>query len=122
MNELSNYSLKSYNYIEKKNVFELLIFLITYPHINILKFEQLIIQRISLLMYKYSTVSVPQPILGLFKKSNEVHTHFTPNSNISLHCKGEVREEDTTFSFKGVHNGTTYQVMSILVYLIRVLN
>ena len=88
--KLSNYSLKSYNYIAKKNVFELLLFLITYPHqkplfdsLDILKFESLVIQRISLLMYKYSTGSVPSPIFDLFKKSNEVHTHFTRKS-ISL--------------------------------------
>ena len=34
-------------------------------------------------MYKYSTGSVPPPILGLFKKSNEVYTHFTRNSILS---------------------------------------
>ena len=89
MGKLSNYSLKSYNYIPKA---------ITFSHylspskplldsLDILKFESLVIQIISLLMYKYSTGSVPLPILDILKKNNEVHTHFT------LHSKGEVRGE-----------------------------
>ena len=52
-------------------------------------------------MYKYSTVAVPPPILGLFKKSNEVHTHFTRNSISLFTLKG--KSEDKTFSFKEVH-------------------
>ena len=86
MGKLSNYSLKSYNYIAKKYIRA-----ITFSHylspskplfdsLDILKFESLIIQRISLLKYKYSTGFVPPPILGLFKKNNKIHTHFTQNS------------------------------------------
>ena len=72
MGKLNNYSLKFYNYIAKKCTRA-----ITFSHylspskplfdsLDILKFESLVIQRISLLMYKYSTGYVPPPILGLF--------------------------------------------------------
>ena len=74
-----------------------------FDSLDILKFESLVIQRISLLMYKYSTGSVPSPIFDLFKKSNEVHTHFTRKS-ISLSTpRGKSEERYKTFSFKGVH-------------------
>ena len=109
MGKRSNYSLKSYNCIAKKCIRA-----ITFSHylspskplfdsLDILKFESLVIQRISLLMYKYSTGSVPSPIFGLLKKSNEVHTHFTRKSISLCTPRGMSEERYTTFSFKGVH-------------------
>ena len=109
MGNLSNYSLKSYNYIAKKCIRA-----ITFSHylsptkplfdsLDILKFESMIIQRIYLLMYKYSNGSVPPPILGLFKKRNEVHTHFTRNRIYLCTPRGKSEERYETFSFKGVH-------------------
>ena len=70
---------------------------------DILKFESLVIQQISLLMYKYSTRSVLPPILGLFKKSNEVHTHFTRNSISLCTPRGKSEERYKTFSIKRLH-------------------
>ena len=109
MGKLSNYSLKSYNYIAKKCISA-----IAFSHylsqskplfdsLDILKFESLVIQRISLLMCKYSTWSVPPPIMGLFKKRNEVHTHFTRNSISLCTLRGKSEERYNTFSFKEVH-------------------
>ena len=47
--------------------------------------------------------SVPSPIFGLFKKSNEVHTPFTRKSISLCTPRGKSEERYKTFSFKGVH-------------------
>ena len=124
MGKLSNYSLKSFNYIA-----QICIRAITFSHylspskplfdsLDILKFESLVIQRITLLMYKYSTGSIPPPILGLFKKSNEAHTHFTRNSISLCTPRGSPRRGTHILASRECIYGTTYQGMSILVYLI----
>ena len=125
MGKLSNYSLKSYNYIAK-----ICIRAITFSHylspskplfgsLDILKFESLVIQQISLLMYKYSTGSVPPPILGLLKKRNEVHTHFTRNSISLCTPRGKSEESYKIFSFKGIHiwNHISRNVNTCVSYL-----
>ena len=91
------------------------------PGLKILKFESLVIQRISLLMYKYSTESVPPPIFGLFKKTNEVHTHFTRNSISLCTLRGKSEERYNTFSFKGVHIWNHIS-RNVNTYLIRLFN
>ena len=90
-----------------------------FDSLDILKFESLVIQRISLLMYKYSTGSVPPPILGLLKKSNAVHTHFTRNRISLCTQRGKSEERYTTFSFKGEHiwNHISWNVNTCVSYL-----
>ena len=71
--------------------------------LNILRFEKLIIQRISLLMFKYSKASLPKSLMNLFSTNNQIHNHFTRSSS-SLHTpKGEGEAIYNTFSFRGVY-------------------
>ena len=45
--------------------------------LNILKFEKLVVQRISLMMYKYNIGEVPKPISDLCMVNCFVHKHNT---------------------------------------------
>ena len=63
--------------------------------LNILNFNNLVVHRISLMMFKYSKDLVPLPIVELFTRNYEFHTHFTRQSQ-SLHIAVE------TFTFHGI--------------------
>ena len=52
--------------------------------LNILNFNNLVVHRISLMMFKYSKDLVPLPIVELFTRNYEFHNHFTRQSQ-SLH-------------------------------------
>ena len=70
---------------------------------NILAFEKLVIQRIALMMFKYSKQDLPRPIQNLFSVNNEVHTHLTRSSTALRTPRGEREERYRTFSFRGVY-------------------
>ena len=62
-----------------------------FERLNILKFDNLVIQRISLLMYKYSIGEVPSPISLLFRTNITYHEHNTRRASC-LHtpiCRSE---------------------------------
>ena len=46
---------------------------------NVLNCEMLVIQRISLLMFKYSHENVPVSVSQLFRTKNEYHNYNTRN-------------------------------------------
>ena len=52
--------------------------------LTILNFYNLVVHRISLMMFKYSKDLVPLPIVKLFTRHYEFHNHFTRQSQ-SLH-------------------------------------
>ena len=74
-----------------------------FDSLNILRFEKLVLQRIALMMFKFSNNTLPRPIMKMFKTNNEIHTHYTRNS-ASLHApKGDGEAIYNTFSFRGVY-------------------
>ena len=75
-----------------------------FDSLDILKFESLVIQRISLLMYKYSRGLFPHQYLVFLRKAMKFILILYIFICISL-CtpRGKSKERYTTFSFKGVH-------------------
>ena len=55
-----------------------------FQSLNILNFRKLIIQRISLLMFKISKCDVPKPLHALFRINNSYHNNQTRRSE-SIH-------------------------------------
>ena len=71
--------------------------------LNILNFRKLVVQRISLLMFKIYKSDVPKPINILFRKNNTYHSYNTRRSD-NLHTPvGRTEAIYKTFSFYGVH-------------------
>ena len=71
--------------------------------LNILNFRKLVVQRISLLMFKIYKSDVPKPINILFRKNNTYHSYNT-RRNDNLHTPvGRTEAIYKTFSFYGVH-------------------
>ena len=71
--------------------------------LNILNFRKLVVQRISLLMFKIYKSDVPKPIYILFRKNNTYHSYNTRRSD-NLHTPvGRTEAIYKTFSFYGVH-------------------
>ena len=50
--------------------------------LEILSFKKLVIQRILLMMFKYSLGIVPKPITLLFTRNEEIHHHNTRHSSL----------------------------------------
>ena len=70
--------------------------------LNILNFNNLVVHRISLMMFKYSKDLVPLPIVELFTRNYEFHNHFTRQSQ-SLHTAvGRNEAIYKTFTFHGI--------------------
>ena len=68
-----------------------------------LNFENLVIQRISLLMFKYSHGDVPVSVSQLFKTNNEYHNYNTRNC-ARIHAPVGVTEASyRTFGYRGIH-------------------
>ena len=53
-----------------------------FKELEILSFKKLVIQRILLMMFKYSLGIVPKPITLLFTRNDEIHHHNTRYSNL----------------------------------------
>ena len=74
-----------------------------FERLNIFKVDNLVIQRISLLMYKYSIGEVPSPISLLFMTNITYREHNTRRT-ICLHTPiGRSEAIYQTFSCRGVH-------------------
>ena len=71
--------------------------------LNILKFDNLVIQKISLLMYKYSIGEVPSPIPLLFRTNITYHEHNTRLASCLHTPIGRSEAIYQTFSYRGVH-------------------
>ena len=70
--------------------------------LNILNFRKLVVQRISLLMFKIYKSDVPKPINILFRKNNTYHSYNTRSDNLHTPV-GRTEAIYKTFSFYGVH-------------------
>ena len=55
-----------------------------FQSLNILNFRKLVIQRVSLLMFKISKCDVPKPLHALFRINNSYHNYQTRRSE-SIH-------------------------------------
>ena len=55
-----------------------------FQSLNILNFRKLVIQRVSLLMFKISKCHVPKPLHALFRTNNSYHNYQTRRSE-SIH-------------------------------------
>ena len=53
-----------------------------FKELEILSFKKLVIQRILLMMFKYSLGIVPKPITLLFTRNDEIHHHNTRHSSL----------------------------------------
>ena len=74
-----------------------------FERLNILKSDNLVIQRISLLMYKYSIGEVPSPISLLFRTNITYHEHNTRRASCLHTPIGRSEAIYQTFSYRGVH-------------------
>ena len=71
--------------------------------LNVLNFENLVIQRISLLMFKYSHGDVPVSVSQLFRTDNEYHNYNTRNC-ARIHAPvGTTEASYRTFGYRGIH-------------------
>ena len=74
-----------------------------FEQLDILSFKKLVIQRISLLMFKRHTGSTPLPINNLFTENNAQYTYFTRQIN-NLHTQiGKNEKVYKLFSFHGIN-------------------
>ena len=70
---------------------------------NILNFKKIVIQRVSLLMFKISKCDVPKPLHSLFRINNSYHNYQTRRSE-SIHVPiGRTEAIYKTFSYFGAH-------------------
>ena len=71
--------------------------------LNVLNFENLVIQRILLLMFKYSHGDVPVSVSQLFRSNNEYHNYNTRNC-ARIHAPvGTTEASYRTFGYRGIH-------------------
>ena len=74
-----------------------------FQSLNILNFRKLVIQRVSLLMFKISKCDVPKPLHSLFRINNSYHNYQTRRSE-SIHVPiGRTEAIYKTFSYFGAH-------------------
>ena len=73
-----------------------------FERLNNLKFDNLVIQRISLLMYKYSIGEVPSPISLIFRTNITYHEHNTRRASCLHTPIGRSEAIYQTFSYRGV--------------------
>ena len=74
-----------------------------YKELNILNLKKLVTQRIALLMFKYHTGVLPNPINNLFTLNNERHNYNTRQMNDLQTHFGRGENIYKLFSFHGVH-------------------
>ena len=74
-----------------------------FERLNILYLKKLVIQRISLLMYKYYHSILPTPLNELFIPNNTHHSYYT-RQHLDLHTNiGSTENVYRLFSFHGTH-------------------
>ena len=74
-----------------------------FQSLNILNFRKLVIQRVSLLMFKISKCDVPKPLHALFRINNSYHNYQIRRSE-SIHVPiGRTEAIYKTFSYFGAH-------------------
>ena len=69
-----------------------------FQKLNILNFEKLVIQRISLMMFKCSLGGLPLPVSALFQYNSVIHTHNTRRSKFIHTPIGRSEATYRTFS------------------------
>ena len=74
-----------------------------FQRLNLLKFDNPVIQRISLLMHKYSIGEVPSPISFLFRTNITYHEHNTRSASCLHTPIGRSEAIYQTFSYRGVY-------------------
>ena len=85
---------------QSDNIIKLFDTINTYlQNLNILKFEKLVIQRISLMMFKFNIGEVPKPISDLFMVNRFFHNHNTKSVGYLHTPQASYR----TFSYIGTH-------------------
>ena len=70
--------------------------------LNVLNFHNLVVHRISLMMFKYSKDLVPLPIVELFTRNYEFHNHFTRQSQLLHTAVGRSEAICKTFTSHGI--------------------
>ena len=74
-----------------------------FRQLNILDFHKLVIQRTSLMMFKYSSNNLSSPIRTMFIRNNEIHNYNTRNRT-TLHVPiGTTETTYATFRFHGIY-------------------
>ena len=92
-----------------------------FDSLNILCFHKLVIQRISLIMFKNEIGLVPKPISQLFTRNSEYHDYNTRHSS-SLHLSvGRGEAIYRSFSFHGINIWNFLKCMYPLMCLIYIL-
>ena len=73
-----------------------------FKEFEILSFKKLVIQRILLMMFKYSLGIVPKPITLLFTRNDEVHHHNTRHSSLLHPMIGRTEATYKTFRSQAI--------------------
>ena len=74
-----------------------------FQSLNVLNFEKLVVQRISLLMFKYTHGNVPVSVSQLFRTNNEYHNYNTRNC-AHIHVPvGTTEASYRTFGYRGIN-------------------
>ena len=74
-----------------------------FQSLNVLNFEKLVVQRISLLMFKYTHGNVPVSVSQLFRTNNEYHNYNTRNC-AHIHVPvGTTEASYRTFGYRGIY-------------------
>ena len=71
--------------------------------LHVLKFKKLVIQRIALMMFKFSISELPIPVLQLFSRNSEIHNY---NTRGNKHLRTKIGSSEATyanFSFHAVY-------------------
>ena len=102
-------------HISHKKIFSTALYVPGRSGVNVLNFENLVIQRISLLMFKYSHGDVPVSVSQLFRTHNEYHNYNTRNC-ARIHAPvGTTEASYRTFGYRGIHIWNQYKyIISLL--------
>ena len=74
-----------------------------FQSLNVLNFEKIVVQRISLLMFKYTHGNVPVSVSQLFRTNNEYHNYNTRNC-AHIHVPvGTTEASYRTFGYRGIY-------------------
>ena len=81
--------------------------------IKYLNFEKLVIQRISLMMFKCSIGVLPSPVSAVFQYNSIIHTHNNRRSNFIHTPIGRSEATYRTFSYHMVH---TFEIIFLEMF------
>ena len=71
--------------------------------LHVLKFKKLVIQRIALMMFKFSIRELPIPVLQLFSRNSEIHNYNTRGNKLLRTKIGSSEATYANFSFHAVY-------------------